>query len=192
MVAAPPAMLAREPLVVAAVNPPVAASDADTVIAAYLLNFVRYVEWPETVPPSDTPWRIGVLGSAAISGTLEQMTAGKTVRGHSISAVSGEDVGAMRDCQVVFIDLDRPADVVAALQALAGRPVLTVVYRAYGNRAPGAAIELVSVARNIRYRLDPHVLAAQGLRPTPGLLENALRRSAPDTPKDGSSTVPAR
>ena len=62
--------------------------------------------------------------------------------------------------------------------------MLTVLYRGELAAAPpsGAVIELVRVRSNIRYLLNSTALRAQGLQPTPGLLENALRRSGGPMP----------
>lgn len=45
-----------------------------------------------------------------------------------------------------------------------------------------AVIELPRTGNNIRHLLNSAALAAQGLQPTPGLLENPLRRIGGPTP----------
>ena len=156
------------------------------IVAHQLAVFCRYITWPESPAgtPAEAPLCIGVLGPNPFGQTLEQVLAGKALRGHPFSAVYATDIAQLAGCPVVFInytDADRIAD---ALATLAGKPVLTALYRGDTTDAPatGAAIELVRIRNNVRYLLNPAALAAQGLQPTPGLLENALRRIGGPTP----------
>ena len=150
------------------------------VVANYLAVFCRYITWPE--PPAGTPatapLRIGVLGPNPFGQTLEKVLASKVLRGRPFTAVYATDITQLAGCHVVFINYTDTEQVAAALAALAGKPVLTVLYRGElaDSPATGAVIELVRVRSNIRYLLNPTTLSAQGLQPTPGLLENALRR----------------
>ena len=156
-------------------RPPV--SDANSIIAGYLVNFVRYVEWPETEPPAGQPWRIGLLNAGGeLRAALEREAEGKTVRGRKIAVVSAADPAGLRDCQIVLLPA-APA-MAGAASALATRPVLTVVYRDNAPPPFPVAIELVKQDRRMRYHLNAGLLAARELRPTPGLLENALPPAA--------------
>ena len=156
------------------------------VVANYLAVFCRYITWPEPPAgtPAEAPLRIGVLGPNPFGQTLEQVLAGKALRGHPFTAVYATDIAQLAGCHVVFInytDADRITD---ALATLGGKPVLTVLYRGElaDSAATGAVIELVRVRSNVRYLLNPTALNAQGLQPTPGLLENALRRIGSPVP----------
>lgn len=160
-------------------RPPVVSSNAETVIAAYLVNFLRYVEWPETVPPAGEPWRIGLLKSEELHGPLDRLTQGKIVRGRPITVVNASDPAALRDCQMVLLAEGVPANSPADAKVFAGRPVLTVVYHEKASAVNVAMIELILQGRNIRYRLNAALLTAEGLKPTPGLLENSLPPAAP-------------
>ncbi len=146
--------------------------DADMVVAAYLLNFLRYVEWPEAVPPGGEPWRIGLLNAKDLGGPLARMTAGKTVRGRSIAVVNAASAAEAGGCQIVFLSASLP-NLSVDLDSFKGRPVLTVVYGEEAD-ADGAMIVLMQRGQSIRYSLRALRLSPNGLRPTPGLLENAL------------------
>ena len=54
----------------------------------------------------------------------------------------------------------------------------------------GAVIELLLTDGRIRYLLNSEALAAQNLRPTPGLLENALRRPSAVNPVAPAAPTP--
>ena len=150
------------------------------VVANYLAVFCRYVTWPEAPAgaPAEAPLRIGVLGPNPFGQTLETVLAGKVLRGRPLTAVYATDLKQLVDCQVVFINFTDAERTATSLAALEGKPVLTVLYRGELASSPptGAVIELVRIRSNIRYLLNSAALGSQGLQPTPGLLENALRR----------------
>ncbi len=156
------------------------------VVANYLAAFCRYVTWPSPATGGDpgAPLRIGVLGPNPFGSGLDKVLAGKSLGGRPLTAVYASGLEQLTDCQVVFIGYSEGDTRSAALAALAGKPVLTVLYRGELADAPatGAAIELVRVRSNIRYLLNSAALGSQGLQPTPGLLENALRRIGAPTP----------
>jgi hypothetical protein len=162
-----------------AASPPAKAptSDVNAVIAAYLVNFVRYIEWPAGIPSAGESWRIGLLNSNGLNGTLERMVEGKSVRGRPIVIVRATNSADLQTCQVVLL----PSPSIKAAEdakAFANQPVLTVAYREKEGGEAMVAIELVLQNRNIRYRLNAGLFAAQGLRATPGLLENSLPAAA--------------
>ncbi len=150
------------------------------VVANYLAVFCRYVTWPtaSAETPTGSPLRIGVLGPNPFGKTLETVVDGKKLRGRPLVAIYATAPEPLANCEVVFINLDEAAARATAIATFAGKPVLTAVYLGGtpDARPTGAAIELVRVDNNVRYQLNARALAAQGLRPTPGLLENALRQ----------------
>ena len=156
------------------------------VVANYLAVFCRYVTWPEPPAgtPAEAPLRIGVLGPNPFGQTLEKVLAGKVLHGRPLTAAYATDITQLADCQVVFINDTDTGRIANALAVLEGKPVLTVLYRGELGNSPatGAAIELVRVRSNIRYLLNSTALLAQGLQPTPGIIENALRRIGGPTP----------
>ena len=150
------------------------------VVANYLAALCRYVTWPEAPAgtPAEVPLRIGVLGPNPFGQTLETVLAGKVLHGRPLAAVYATDIKQLAHCQVVFINFTDAERTATSLAALEGKPVLTVLYRGELASSPptGAVIELVRIRSNIRYLLNSAALGSQGLQPTPGLLENALRR----------------
>jgi len=161
-------------------------------IASYLAAFLRYVTWPPPDTPANEPWRIGVLGQDPFGPMLDRVLVGKTLDQHRIEAVRAVSADQLAGCRIAFVNPASPAECAAALRAFAGKPVLTVIY--LGN-APtpepsGAVIELLLTDGRIRYLLNSEALAAQNLRPTPGLLENALRRPSAVNPVTPAAPTP--
>ncbi len=93
--------------------------------AAFLLNFVKFTEWPPSVRGRTAPL---VLCSAdqAVSPVLERTVAGQTVEEHPLSASHVSLDGPLRECALLYVGkIDRPK-VVQLAQTLNGAGVLTV------------------------------------------------------------------
>lgn len=72
--------------------------------AAYLFNFLKFVEWPEDAFPDQlAPIVIGISGDDPFGNALPQVIIGKTVQGRDLvihKYRSGED---MRGAHILFI-----------------------------------------------------------------------------------------
>jgi hypothetical protein len=103
-----------------------AASEAQ-VKAAFIYNFVRFVEWPaQSFPSSDTPVTIGVVGSEQIADAIEQITKGKALDGRKlvVKRLSGSD--SLDGCHILFIGASQKGRMSAILDKLRDSSVLTI------------------------------------------------------------------
>jgi hypothetical protein len=74
--------------------------------AAFLLNFVKFTEWPEDVLPPGAPV-VMCLTDNAVANALEQIVVGKTVDGHPLFVSRVKVDGALRACGLLYVrDLD--------------------------------------------------------------------------------------
>lgn len=87
--------------------------------AAYLYNFVKYVEWPE---PVTGPILICVAGQNPFGTVLEELIRNERVRG--VPLRTEVIPGPIDECNVVFTP--RTSKIQAYLKAAAGTPTLTV------------------------------------------------------------------
>ena len=87
--------------------------------AAYLYNFVKYVEWPE---PVTSPILICVAGQNPFGTVLEDLLRNERVRG--VPVRTEVIPGPIPECNVVFTP--RTSRVPVYLKAVAGMPTLTV------------------------------------------------------------------
>ena len=95
--------------------------------AAYLLNFTRYVEWPEQAFTSPTaPIEICVLGADPFEGALEQAVAGRLTRGRPLIVQFKRSASEARYCPVVFVTGSFWRRNRSVLDQLQGHGVLTV------------------------------------------------------------------
>ena len=90
--------------------------------AAFLYNFARFIDWPESGRVSVD---ICVLGDPASSVAVESI-AGKIARGQTVRVAAHTSPRDVRECQIVFIASEWQARLPEVLGALEGTDVLTV------------------------------------------------------------------
>lgn len=151
-----------------------------TVKAAYLPKFVPFITWPETAFTSPTaPVIICVVGTDPFGGKLEQAASGLK---------SGERAIAVRylpapdptvPCHVVFLG---PGDMAMAedtLDAMKGKPVVTVTDS--GLKARGVISFLIE-ANHVRFDIDAATAAQGGVAISSKLLSLAHAVKQRDQP----------
>jgi len=69
--------------------------------AAFLFNFLKFVEWPAAA--ADSPWVIGVLGPDPFSDVLDQTVLGKMVNGRRVEIRRYSRLNDVKDCNLLFI-----------------------------------------------------------------------------------------
>jgi len=95
--------------------------------AAYLFNFLKFVEWPKDAFTDPlAPIVIGVVGKDPFGDALPQVVIGKTVQGRDLVIRiyhAGED---LRGAHILFISSSERKRIPAILSSLRGSCVLTV------------------------------------------------------------------
>jgi hypothetical protein len=109
---------------------PVGAAQSATefqVKAAYLFNFLKFVEWPDD-PGADphAKWIIGFVGDTAVSDELERLVEGKSVLGRDLQVRKFQPTDNLRACNILFISEAQKKRLPAILAAVRGSSVLTV------------------------------------------------------------------
>ena len=98
----------------------------ESVKAAFLFNFIKFVDWPaDRFPPEGRPIRVGILGRdpfAALLDPLEQ----RTVRSRTLELIRNPNPHELATCQVVFISSSEEYRLPSILADLARHGVLTV------------------------------------------------------------------
>lgn len=94
--------------------------------AAFLYNFIRFIDWPEEAfSGPDAPLVIGVLGRTdPFRGQLQEAVAGKTANGRPLEIRTGRSLEEIGPVHLLFIGPFE--NVPAALAKLRGQPVVTV------------------------------------------------------------------
>jgi hypothetical protein len=95
--------------------------------AAWLLNFVRYSDWPASAfVDARSPYVVGVAGRDPFGKDLEKAFEGKMVKGRTflLKRVSNEQ--EMRACHLLFVSSSERRRSRDLLERIVGAPVLTV------------------------------------------------------------------
>jgi hypothetical protein len=95
--------------------------------AAYLFNFLKFVEWPDD-PGADAhgKWVIGFVGDTPIGDELNQLAGGKNVLGRDLQVRKFQAADNLRACNILFISESEKKRMPSILAALRGSSVLTV------------------------------------------------------------------
>jgi hypothetical protein len=147
-------------------------ASAPVVTAAFLMNFVKFVEWPADALPPDAPMVMCIADPAvatALTGSLDNVPAG--ARPVSVLRVPAGAVPV--ECGVLYvadIDARRMTTLIAALR---GRSVLAVS-NATDFAKQGGTIQLFLEDGRMRLAINPQAAERARLRVSSRLLNLAV------------------
>jgi hypothetical protein len=122
--------------------------------AAYLFNFLKFVEWPEEAfADSLAPIVIGIVGDDPFGSALPQVIIGKTVQGRDLVIRKyhvGED---LRGAHILFISVSERKRIPLILSSLRGSSVLTVA-DTEGFLDAGGMIQFLSESDHVRFAIN--------------------------------------
>jgi len=94
--------------------------------AAYLYNFTRFVQWPDSIHASNSvPFKICILGKSPFSNTLNSIEK-RTVQQHPIVVRYAKNTSTIQDCQLLYIASSETKRLRKIFPTLQGKPILTV------------------------------------------------------------------
>lgn len=144
-------------LALAQLSPPARAQQAYReydVKAAFLYNFVKFVEWPASAFRDDrSPIEICVYGTDPFGQSLDGVVKGETVGGRGLAIRRPASFAGFEGCHVLFVAASERARVSEVLAAVGGRPVLTVG-DADGFLRAGGMINFVLDKGRVRFRIN--------------------------------------
>jgi hypothetical protein len=143
--------------------------------AAFLYNFVKFVDWPETPAGQEGPIELCVLGKDPFGGALEHVVAGKTVNGRPLAIRRIGDIAGVRSCHVLFVGGSEGGRITEILKAARAGSVLTVSeIDRFCER--GGMVTLLMEGQRVRFRINSKMAASAGLRISSKLLQLAVLR----------------
>ena len=158
-----------------AVMPPVQAgdgqADADQVKAAFIISFLKFVEWP-TRGPRPAATTVAVVGDEAFGAVLQRAAAGQSHNGHAIDVRVAARAGEAADAQLLFIGSSQVRNLAAILRETEGRPVLTIG-DTDGFGQAGVILNLYTFDQRVRIEANTTAAARAGLRLSSQLLRLA-------------------
>jgi hypothetical protein len=91
--------------------------------AAFILNFVKFTEWPAVI---DGPVTICVLGDAGIGEALAGLVRGRTLEAHAVVVRNLPSDSAVRGCHVIYVNAQASLRLGPILEQAAAACALTV------------------------------------------------------------------
>jgi YfiR/HmsC-like len=164
-------------ILISALIPQVAKSfDAEEpqIKAAYLYQFTRFVEWPESSFNSpDSEFNLCVLGVNSFGVALSLLSQ-RAYETHPIVLRFLNTVKQTRDCQLLYISISESDHESDILTSVSNSPVLTVSSLP-GFVERGGIIEFVRTGNHVRFSINHEACKRQGLACSAKLLEVAVK-----------------
>ncbi|HKI02625.1 MAG TPA: YfiR family protein [Thermoanaerobaculia bacterium] len=150
-----------------------AASEYD-VKAAFLYNFTKFVEWPDSVFPGDrSNFQVCVLGADPFGKSL-QVIADEQVAGRGITLLRTPKMSDPEGCQILFICQSEKEDLTEILAELRDVPVLTVGDTS-GFIDRGGIINFTLEGGKVRFEINQEAADRAGIKISSKLLRLATR-----------------
>lgn len=131
------------------------AQSEDQVKAAFLFNFVRYVEWPDEVFEDEGAHvKVCMLGAEAFGSVVTQTVSGKSVGDREVKVESIRSLDSARDCHLLYVGSTEQEKLVDMISALESAPVFTVS-DAEGFAEGGAMANFFRADNKIRFEMNP-------------------------------------
>jgi hypothetical protein len=141
--------------------------------AAFLLNFLKFVEWPaDRLPNPTAPYVIAVMGEDALGATLVGATIGKTIGTRPVQVQVAARTSDISSAHLVFIAASHQRQLPTILRELEGRGVLTVGDTP-GFAESGVVLNLVTQDNRVRFEANTAAAARARLRLSSHLLRIA-------------------
>jgi len=153
--------------------------------AAFLFNFGKFVEWPQSSFASpQAPFWVCVLGEDPFGSSLDDTLRAKAIDGHPVSVTRIKGATSARGCQIVFVSASEKARLPAILGSLRGWNAL-VVGESEGFAAAGGGIQFLLEENRVRFAINPDAIRRAGLQASSRLL--ALAKIVHDDPRTGKN-----
>ena len=137
--------------------------------AAFLYNFTRFIEWPESAfSESDPPLVVGVLGKSRAGSALEGLE-GRTSKGRRLVIRHYKDVKKPQKSHVLFIAHSERQRLKEILHRIQDWNVLTVG-EMDGFAEMGGGINFYKDGSKVRFEINPEALARARLKASSKLL----------------------
>ena len=136
--------------------------------SGYLLNFVKFVEWPPTTP--DAPLTLCFLGGAGMRETLESGIENKRVGSRPLAVRQIQDSGKTEGCNVLYVEEKWALTLAASREP---PPPMLTVSDAKGFARHGGIIELFTNENRLKFIINVDNARRAGLRISSRLLQLA-------------------
>lgn len=168
--------LLRKALLLLLLLPPAVRAQAPEydVKAAFLFNFVKFVEWPANAFAEErAPVTICVYGEDPFGPALDAVVQGEKVGERSLLVQRPDSLDSLGGCHVLFVSRSEAERTGEVLARVAGKPVLTVA-DTEGFLQDGGVINFVLEGSKVRFLINQKAAERNGLRISSRLLRLAM------------------
>jgi preprotein translocase subunit Sec61beta len=139
---------------------------------AMMVNFIKFVEWPESAASSGNDLVIiGIIGEDDFGETLEHID-GRIIGGKRLAVRHFDFPADLEACQILFVSKSEAYRTMSILDQVAGTPVLTIG-ETDGFTRLGGMIRFFLEKSHVRFEINPDAAAHAGLKFNAKLLEIA-------------------
>lgn len=144
------------------------AQQGEAVRAAFVLNFLKFAEWPATVlPGASSPLVVATIGDDAQAAALQAGLDGKEIQGRRVQVKVYRDAAHWRGegagSHALFITSTAAAAWAELRAEVEGRPVLTIC-ESPGFCEQGGMLNLYEEDHRIRFEANPAAADKAGLK----------------------------
>ncbi len=155
---------------------PVSVSSSETrayeIKAAFLYNFVKFVEWPDTLmKQSRGIITVGIMGTGDFGDAFDVIT-GRTVKDMKLSVRYFQKAEDLRACHLLFVSDSEKYRLREILESVRGYPVLTVGETEDFGRL-GGIIRFYTENNRVRFEINISAALKADIRISAKLLEVA-------------------
>jgi hypothetical protein len=142
--------------------------------AALLLNFARFIEWPERAfAGPDTPIDICIVAPNPFGDTLDRVLDGETVGHRSLSARNIRNASQAVGCHLLFIPAGTEPRAVTLLNS--SGPYTVTVGESSKFEETGGAVSFVVEGGRVRFTVNLRPVEERGVRISARMLNLASR-----------------
>lgn len=149
------------------------AQSEDQVKAAFLFNFVRYVEWPSEVFEDDaSDVKICMFKAEAFASVVKQTVSGKNVGDRNVEVDLIGNAGSTRGCHLLYVGVVGEESISDLVSNLGNAPIFTVS-DAEGFAQSGGMANFFRTDSKIRFEMNPDAAKKANLKISSRLLRLA-------------------
>jgi hypothetical protein len=146
------------------------ASNEAAVKAAFVYNFLKFVDWPpRSVPRADQPLTVAIVGEGPVADATANLLQGKRVSVHPLLVVRVKRGEPVSEVHAVFITGADHKEAHRTLASMTSGAVLTISDDPH-FASRGGMIGLYVEDRRVRFEVNTDAADARGLRVSSRLL----------------------
>lgn len=141
--------------------------------AAYIYNFCKYVQWPQSNSSSSRdkePFYICILGQNPFGNALDRIAEKKTVRGRRIIIQHINSANDFRNGHIVFVPADRPDELLDDLMKKTEPYSTLIIGEEPGFASTSGIINFFKESNKVRFEINAKVAEDRNLKISSKLL----------------------